>query len=382
MTYRFWLQTDVRVGPDASFLAADYIFENKIKNVVLIVDHGIKSNKQYQRFLRKLRQTKAKIQIEYVAVTEANYDFLEKFRGRFTGKIDLFIGLGGGSVLDITKAMSVLIVNKKKALAYRGFGKIKRKGPPVIAIPTTAGTGSEITPNASFIDAKEMKKMGINTNLYLPALAILDPLLTLSCPVSVTVGAGMDSVIHALEGYTAKIATPLAQIFSREALRILLRDLPKVIKSPRNVAIRQNLQIGALLAGVAMINSSGSLTAALSYPLGVRFKVPHGMAGAVYLAKVLRMNYNHGTTVYSELADLLPVPPKAGSARVRAEAFVNYLGKMSKQLKVPEKISAFGVTKKDLPVLTDELFTFTGALAQNPVSVSREMIGGLMEEML
>ena len=367
--FRFWLKTDVRIGPGSSLELINYIKENNCINVALIVDQGVKENSQVKKILQKFKG-----QIEYLDVSEADYEFLEHFRKRFSGKIDLFVAIGGGSAIDVNKAMSVLLVNKKLAIEYRGFGMIKNAGPPVIALPTTAGSGSEITPNASFIDKNQMKKMGINTNLYIPVLALLDPLLTVTCPKSVTVGSGMDAVIHALEAYTAKAATPMSKIFSREALKILLRDLPLVVKDPHNIELRQNLQMGAFLAGVAMINSSGSLTAALSYPLGVHFRVAHGMAGAVYLAKVVRMNFVSGTKVYHELDDILPIGSKKN--------FVEYLGKMSQDLEIPASISKFGVTKNDLPMLAAELMTFTGALEQNPVKVTRKMIEEFMVKMI
>lgn len=382
MNFRFWLNTDVSIGPEASLQIFKYIKENNPSNIAIIIDHGVRENPQVKKILHQAKLIKREIQIEYLTVAEADYEFLDLFRQKFRKTVDLFVAIGGGSALDVTKAMSVLLVNKKPAIHYRGFGKIKKEGPPIIAVPTTAGTGSEITPNASFIDRREMKKMGINSDLYIPKLALLDPLLTLTCPKSVTVGSGMDSVIHALEAYTAKAATQMSKIFSREALRILLRDLPLVVEDPGNVYLRQNLQLGALLAGVAMINSSGSLTAALSYPLGVHFNVPHGMAGAVYLAKVVRMNFENGADIYGELVDILPVKTLEGSKKQRAKVFVEYFEKMSKSLGVPDSITKFGVSKKDLAMLTDELMTFTGALDQNPVKYSKNTLQKFMYSMI
>ena len=169
--------------------------------------------------------------------------------------IDGFIIMGGGSVLDLGKALSLLVTNTEPAIKYRGFDLTKNPGLPLIAIPTTAGTGSEVTPNAVFIDTKENRKFGINTAMYIPKLCILDPVLTLSCPRSVTISSGMDAIVHAHESFVSKRASPITRILAKEGFRLVFNSLAAVVDNPEDLEMRARVQLGSYLAATALFNS-------------------------------------------------------------------------------------------------------------------------------
>ena len=151
------------------------------------------------------------------------------------------IGIGGGSALDMAKAVSVLSTNREEAIKYRGFNMFDNAIPPVIALPTTAGTGSEITPNASFIDSDSKRKMGINGEAIRPQFAILDPELTLSCPLGPTISAAVDSMVHATEAFVAKKSNPLARLFAAEGFSTVATTLPHLVQELDRLDLREKL---------------------------------------------------------------------------------------------------------------------------------------------
>lgn len=383
MTYKFWLKTDARFGSGVSMTAVDYIRQKGCKRVAVIIDAGLRKNEHAQHLVAAIRESTSATQVAENAVAEPDYDYLDEFRGQFSNQLDLFIGIGGGSTLDLAKAMSVLVTNPGPAISYRGFDLLKEPGVPLIAIPTTAGTGSETTPNAVFTDRREMRKFGINTELYVPRLALVDPLLTLSCPRSVTVSSGLDALVHTVESYVANGATPISRMYSREAFRLLMVHLPRVIEQPDDVQVRAALQLAAFYAATALMNSGSGTAGALSYPLGVHFKVPHGLAGGVFLAPVAAWNVKRGAFVYGELADLLPEPATAIHPIERAQAVCLALSALSRKLDVPTSLTHFGVKAEDVSNLVEEPFPWLeGSLRQNPVPMALADLRVFFESML
>jgi alcohol dehydrogenase len=225
-----------------------------------------------------------------------------------------------------------------------------------------------------------MRKLGINTSLYVPKLVLLDPLLTLSCPRSVTISSGMDALVHTLESYVARKASPMSRLFSREAFSLIFLTLPQVVAAPEDVDLRARMQLGAYYAGTALMNSGAGLAGALSYPLGVRFHVPHGLAGAVFLPHVVRFNVERGCALYGELGDRAEGGRQ--SLQERATAFSGRLDSLCERLEIPTNLRTFGVSSRDLPLLAEETMLLRGAIEQNPVDVSARDVSALLERML
>ncbi|MSS73604.1 MAG: iron-containing alcohol dehydrogenase [Candidatus Latescibacteria bacterium] len=381
MNFSFCLKTEARFGPGVAATLPQFVEKRGYQRVGVILDSGLRQNSHAQELIGGLRGVVKDLKLVENAAAEPTYDYLDEFRKSFDASLDLMVGIGGGSTLDLTKAVSVLATNPRPAISYRGFDLIENPGIPVVAIPTTAGTGSEVTPNAVFTDAKERRKLGINTALYVPVLALLDPYLTLSCPRSVTVSAGMDALVHAVESYVARASTPVSRMFSREAFRILLPNLPAVVERPDDLEARSAMQLGAFYAIIALMNAGGGLTGALSYPLGVLFKVPHGLAGGIFLAKVSRYNAEHGAHQYGDFYDLLDGLPNLLVLHERALAVCDILDRLAGRLGLPSSLEAFGVRETDLDVLAEQTMLLSGAIQQNPAEVTvadiRKILGDL-----
>jgi alcohol dehydrogenase class IV len=366
--FSFWLQTESRFGEGIVQQLPETLQEWGVSKVAAVIDGGLRENKHVQDLTRKLNEKFSPVFVAESDKAEPDYDYLDEFKSQFAPDYDVMIAIGGGSTLDLAKATSVLVTNPGKAIEYRGFNLIKNKGIPVVAIPSTAGTGSEITPNAVFTDTNEMRKLGINTNLYVPRLALLDPLMTISCPRSVTVSSGVDAIVHTLESYVAKRTNPLTRMFAREAFALLFHSLPAVVQDPNNIELRSKVQRGAYCAGIALMNSGAGPAGALSYPLGVHFQVPHGIAGGVFVARVARFNAEHGYTDYAELYDLIEGADYSLSPQEKALRFCDEMDRMLATLQIPKSLEAFGVKDSDVPLLAQQTMLLSGALDQNPVA--------------
>lgn len=380
--FNFLLRTDARFGEGVVQTLPATLESWGVKRVAIVSDVGVRTNEHVQSLIEKLKQKFQQVTIAENAVAEPDYDFLDEFKVQITPDHDVLIGIGGGSTLDVAKAVSVLVTNPGPAISYRGFDLIKQPGIPVVAIPTTAGTGSEITPNAVFTDKKEMRKLGINTDLYLPRLALLDPLMTISCPRSVTVSSGVDAIVHTIESYAAKRTNPVSRMWAREAFRLLFAALPAVVQEPNNVRLREQVQRGAFCAGIALMNSGAGPAGALSYPLGVRFNVPHGWAGGVFVSRIARFNAERGFSDYAELYDLIDGADQSLSRSQKAIKFCDEMDRLLAQLEVPETLTHYGVTSDDVPVLAEQTMLLAGALEMNPVPFGLTEVENVLRQMV
>lgn len=373
--FSFKVQTQVYYGIGYSRKLGDFLKEKGYENIAILVDGGVVNNSTYYNEIKQIVENSSrKLFIEVLRGTEEpDYNYLDEIAAKIRSldKIDILIGIGGGSTLDITKAVAVLKTNPGKGIEYRGFDKVKRPGIPTLLIPTTAGTGSEATINAVFTDKKEMKKLGIN-GLYMNATyAVLDADWTLSCPISVAVSSGMDAMTHALESFMCNKANPLTRTFSKEAFRLLYFALPSLIDNPTDKEKRQQLLLGSYLAGIALFNSGSGIAGALSYPIGVHFKVPHGIGGGIFLASVVEFNVSKGYGEYTDLLDLVEPHPEF-SIEKKAKRFYDLMHNLTNKLNVPKSLDQWGITRENVEDVAKLMIPLQPAFNQNPVPFSAE----------
>ena len=249
----------------------------------------------------------------------------------------------------------------------------------IIAIPTTAGTGSEITPNASFIDTKEKRKMGINGEAIRPQYAILDPELTLSCPKAPTISAGVDSLVHATEAFVAKNTNPMAQMFAKEGFKLVFENLPILVNDLENLKMREKVMYGAFLSAIALMNSGTGPAAAMSYPLGVHFGVPHGIGGGIFLPHVIQHNIDAGFFEYSELYQ---TGNDNQSKEKKANVFIEKIWGIWQNLNMPQNLGDFGMNKGHKDLLISDTIDLRLALDQNPVPFYKGEISMVLNKLL
>lgn len=378
--FDFYLNTQIKFGQGSRSSLSGIIAKEHWSFVGLVIDHNIAGLNIISDLIEQLKKQVDKVVIGKCSISEPTYDSIEELRNGFCHpSLQAVIALGGGSTLDMAKAMAVLVNNKEPAIEYRGFNKMTAPVLPVIAVPTTAGTGSEVTPNASFIDAKEKKKMGINGDAVRPRYAILDPELTISCPKAPTISSAVDSIVHAVEAFAAKKTNPLARLFSKEGFRRVFKALPELMNNLDNLDLRCEVMYGAFLSGIALMHSGTGPAAAMSYPLGVHYKIPHGIGGSIFLPHVIRHNVKNGYYDYAELYDLTVKDAKPKSREEKSLRFIDSLNSLWETLSVPGKLDQLNLEKEMASTFINEIMELKGALDQNPVPFYENEIRQVLE---
>ena len=384
-SFNFKLNTNVLFGSNKLLEVADFIKDQEFKKVGIIIDFGVEKSTSWQEFKKKLSKV-SKISIYFInQKMEPTYQYLEEIRNKFTTDLDCLLGVGGGSTMDVAKAVSVLATNKKPAISYRGFDLLEKQGIPLILIPSTAGSGSEITPYAVFIDESEKRKFGINSAKYLPILTVIDPDLTISCPPSVTIASGMDALIHTLESFAAKKHSDISRMFSKAAFPLLFNNIENAVKKPMDLGTRSNMSLGAFYAGIALFNSAAGPAGVMSYPLGTLFNLTHGLAGAVFIYKIVEFNVKHGYKDYGQFYDLISDKYKKNlkTKSNKNKMFLECFKRLCQNLKIPEKLNSFGMKKTDIDLFMGNLKLLWGSVEQNPVLITdkdiRKILGSMVD---
>jgi len=286
--------------------------------------------------------------------------------------IDLIIGFGGGSSLDIAKVTSIMITNTGKIDSFFGIDLVPNPGVPVILIPTTAGTGSEVTPIAILSDTKEKLKKGIVSPTLFPEVAILDPKLTIGLPPSVTAFTGMDALTHAIESYSSINATDLSDLLAYKAMELLSKNLRMAYAHGENLAARSCVLEGSLLAGIAFANAGVGAVHAFAYPLGGEFHLAHGLTNTLMLPYVMRYNILGCPGKFAQMAKAFGERVEGISELVGAEIAVRFIERLSDDIRVPRRLRDVGIPEDAIPRLAEAAMKVTRLLANNPRKVTLE----------
>lgn len=279
--------------------------------------------------------------------------------------IDGVAGLGGGSSLDVAKLVALLTPGGQSLAETYGVGLAKGPRLPLILAPTTAGTGSEVTPIA-IVTTRSGEKKGVVSPPLLPDWAVLDPDLTLGLPAHVSAATGIDAMVHAIEAYTSKQRkNPVSDALAREALRLLAGNIHEVCRNGRNRDARSAMLLGSMLAGMAFANAPVAAVHALAYPIGAQFHVPHGLSNAMVLPAVIRFNAPAAENLYAELAAII-APSARGSAGEQANALARALSELAPSLGLDASLRSAGITHDHLPRLAEDAMKQTRLLVNNP----------------
>lgn len=279
--------------------------------------------------------------------------------------VEVVIGVGGGSAMDTAKATAVLMTNAGPLTRYEGLDKFANHPMDLVLIPTTAGTGSEATFFAVITDLERHYKMPIASARLAPRFALLDPLLTLSVPPRVTAATGMDALTHALEAYTNIKVNPLADMFAREAIRIIGANLRQAYTNGRDVQARSQVLLGSFLGGTAFNLVRLGTVHAMSHPISAHFGVPHGVANAILLPYIMEFNAFACPEKFADIADLLGEPTEGLSLRDAALKAVHAVRTLNADLGIPRGLAEVGVSADAVDLLARETLTSPNA-ALNP----------------
>jgi alcohol dehydrogenase len=276
---------------------------------------------------------------------------------------DIIVGFGGGSSMDVAKLIAVLASGEQQLSDIYGIDQIKGRRLPLVQVPTTAGTGSEVTP-ISIVTTGETTKMGVVDATMLADLAILDATLTTGLPAHITAATGIDAMVHAIEAYTSRLKkNPISDGLARQALLMLGGNIVTACNDGGNLDARRAMLIGAMLAGQAFANAPVAAVHALAYPLGGHFHIPHGLSNSLVLPHVLRFNEEAAGHLYGELAVLAGQGNSAGD-------FIAWMDRIADETKVQRRLRDVGISHNDLPMLAEDAMLQTRLLVNNPREVT------------
>lgn len=353
------------------------------KKVFLISDKGVLAAGLVEKILKEVNKTGLNIALFTDTKPEPSLDDVNKCYEVFKKEnCDMVVGLGGGSVLDMAKAISVLATNGGSIDDYLGNDMLKKKGVPLFLIPTTSGTGSEVTPIAVFTDTKNNMKKGLVNKHLLPEVAIVDSTLTLTLPKHITAFTGMDALTHAIEAYTSQNASIHTDIYALKAIELIYANLEQAVKSGEDLQSRENMSFGSVFAGVALGNAGVGAVHAIAYPLGAKYKMAHGMTNAMLLPYVMKYNLSGNLDKFANISKTMFGDTEGKPIKEQALLSINAVKKLSDAIDIPTTLIEFGVKNSDIPALAKEALNVTRLMDNNPTKLTTTEIESILYEML
>jgi alcohol dehydrogenase len=360
---------------------AEHLTELKVSRPLVVLDGNLAGTGFGERLSGLLDKAKIGFVLYDKVVPEPPIELADEgAKLAIRKKCDGVVGIGGGSAMDLAKAIAVLAANNGKAEDYLGLNKVPGPGLPKIMVPTTAGTGSEVTFTAVFIRKKLKKKEGMNSPYLYPELALLDPELTLTLPPHPTAATGIDALCHAIESYTSINASPMSELLSLEAIRLISDNLRTAVHDGTNIEAREAMLLGSLYAGLGLANAGVTAVHSLSYPLGGKYGISHGLANTIMLPRVMAFNLPGAqekfvdiAEIMGEIVDDLPLREAAYLAVEAVEALIEDCGIFTtlEELEIPEA---------DFPELAKVAMTVARPLANNPCKMTPEEMVEIYQE--
>lgn len=286
-------------------------------------------------------------------------------------KADSVVGVGGGSVLDVTKLIAAFINSDQQVEDCFGTGFIKQKGLWFACLPTTAGTGSEVSPNAILLDERDHLKKGIVSPFLIADVAYVDPKLTWTVPAKVTADTGMDALTHCIEAYTNKFAHPSVDIYALQGIRLIAANLEKAVKNGQDQEAREALAFGSLYGGLCLGPVNTAAVHALSYPLGGEFHIPHGLSNAILLPSVMKFNMPANIKRHAEVAIALGCQPGKNDEET-AQRGVDFIYQLADAVGIPKKLTDLGIPQTAVDGMAKAAMQVQRLLKNNPREVTEQ----------
>lgn len=367
--FTFNTSSSVRFGAGLLSQLGEIVRNEIGTRVLLVTDPGMMATGIVERALDALKSAG----VEVTLYNEVKADPPESVvtycaEAAIASKAQGVIGLGGGSSLDVAKLAALLATSNESLKDAYGVGNAKGPRLPLILVPTTAGTGSEVTP-ISIVTTGENEKMGVVSPVILPDIALLDPELTLGLPPHITAATGIDAMVHAIESFASVSANnnPISRNLATEALRLMGASLEAAVHNGADLTARSNMLLGSMMAGQAFANSPVAAVHALAYPIGGHFHVPHGLSNALVLPYVLRFNAEVAPQPYAQIAPCaFPELGKITNEQERAEAFCDALAALSKRCGLQQTLREMDIPRDFLPKLASDAMNQTRLLVNNP----------------
>lgn len=334
-------------------LIAQFAKNFALSKVMLVTDEGVKNASWSDEIQKILKEANIQTVI-YDDVSPNPRDFqvmngAKIFQEEFC---DSVIAVGGGSVMDCAKGIGIVVSNGKHILEFEGVDKVEIPAPPLICIPTTAGTSADVSQFCIITDTKRLVKIAIVSKMTIPDVALIDPETTLTMPENLTIETGLDALTHAIEAFVSNAHSPMTDLNSLEAIKLITTTLPKVYENPEDMALREKMMLGSLYAGLAFSNASLGAVHAMAHSLGGLKDLPHGLCNTILLDKVINYNFDSASSRYRKIADIFELnSSQAGDSFVK-EDIIKFLKDMKQNLDVDKNLSELGLEQKDIRPLS------------------------------
>ena len=372
--FQFQTVSNIISGLGSIYELKQLLQQQPYKKLLLVTDAGMIQQQLHLPIIEILET----IQLDYVIYSSVQADppehiVLDAVQFAKNEKVDIVLGFGGGSSLDVAKVIAILVYPQQQQTLsdLYGINNVKQPRLPLFLVPTTAGTGSEVTP-ISIVTTGETTKTGIVSPVLFADVAILDATFTQNLPAHITAATGIDAMVHAIEAYTSKIKkNPYADMLAKQALKLLNHNLSLVLADGQNLAARQNMLVGSMLAGQAFANAPVAAVHALAYPLGGHFHISHGHSNALVLTEVLKFNAPHAKQYYAELMCWLD-PKSTGCTDGLCDLFIDHMQNHLDKSGLVLKLKDLNVAENMLEQLASDAMLQTRLLQNNPRELTQQ----------
>lgn len=373
MNFTFTGAKKIVFGSGSFDALVDYIKELKGSRPLIVLDQNLAGAGFQERIENLLTKGGMKYVIYGKIIPEPPLELVDEgAQAAIKAKCDCVVGIGGGSAMDTAKAISAVAGNKGKAVEYLGLNNIPGPGLPQIQVPTTAGTGSEVTFTAVFVRKDLKKKEGMNSPYLYPDIALCDPTLTVTLPPQPTAETGIDALCHAIESYTSINASPMSEVFSLEAIRLISENLRTCVHNGSDLQAREQMLLGSLYAGLGLANAGVTAVHSLSYPLGGRYGVPHGLANTMILPAVMAYNLPGALEKFADIAEIMGEATDGLSLRDAAYLAVEAVEALIEDCGITTTLETLEIPEAVFPDLAEVAVTVARPLANNPCKMTLE----------
>lgn len=379
MSYQFFVHSNLVFGKGAAGQLPALLQGYGLKQVMVVYDQGVKSAGISDQILEQVKATGVSISIFDKVIPNPTNEVVEEAAALAKAEgVDGFVAVGGGSSIDLAKAVNVLMTNPGRIGEYGGMNMVKNELLPLIAIPTTAGTSSEITNVSALTDTEKIVKYVIIDNKIVPSDVIADPEYTKTMPASVTAATGMDAITHAVESYISNMANPLSEYNSLKGLQLIYEYLPRAVQNGADMEAREQMMLGCLITGFGFSNANLGMVHAIAHTLSAHFHLAHGMANAAVLPYVIAFNAKSCPEKMAEMARVIGLPV-TGYLDTDQYLLANELEKLIKDLGI-NTLSEQGITKKDFDMLAEDVLR-EPVLGFNPrQNVTKDQVIAILEQ--
>ena len=382
-TYSILNAGRIVAGPDSIEQIADIVKDYGASRVLIISDKGVARAGLIDRPKALLEAAGIAVSILDDTPPEPEVEQANAISNAAkNAACDMVIGIGGGSAMDVAKLTAVLLNNDVTLRDLLDKAPIPRRGLPTLMIPTTAGTGSETTPNSIVLVPENELKVGIVSPKLMPDCVILDPKMTLGLPPAITASTGMDALCHAIECYTSKKGNPFSEMIALKAISLITRSIRRAFNTGTDIDARHDMLLGAMYGGMCIATSSTTAVHALAYPLGGKYRIAHGVSNAILLPFVMRFNAVGNEDKFRDVAVAMGLDVDPADSKAATEKFIEAIFELNRDLQIPSDLKRWNITAADLETLVEGAAKVTRLLDNNPRPMGKADIRAIYTQLI